>query len=143
MEKHLNEFVVGQKGIVKKIEAEGKIKRRLFDMGVTPNTEIYLKKLETEFKKLSNVKKARKKFIDFTKNVWILDITTDEVGSKINLIIGKTFELDRLFTEIKTKYDVLYKESNIENNSKIMLVVAIILGVSLVFNVLNYINIIK
>ena len=103
--------------------------------------KIYLKKLETEFKKLSNVKKARKKFIDFTKNVWILDITTD--GSKINLIIGKTFELDRLFTEIKTKYDVLYKESNIENNSKIMLVVAIILGVSLVFNVLNYINIIK
>ena len=105
--------------------------------------KIYLKKLETEFKKLSNVKKARKKFINFTKNVWILDITTDEVGSKINLIIGKTFELDRLFTEIKTKYDVLYKESNIENNSKIMLVVAIILGVSLVFNVLNYINIIK
>lgn len=45
MEKYLNEFVVGQKGIVKKIEAEGKIKRRLFDMGVTPNTEIYLKKL--------------------------------------------------------------------------------------------------
>ena len=45
MEKDLNEFVVGQKGIVKKIEAEGKIKRRLFDMGVTPNTEIYLKKL--------------------------------------------------------------------------------------------------
>lgn len=45
MEKHLNEFDVGQKGIVKKIEAEGKIKRRLFDMGVTPNTEIYLKKL--------------------------------------------------------------------------------------------------
>ena len=45
MEKHLNEFVVGQKRIVKKIEAEGKIKRRLFDMGVTPNTEIYLKKL--------------------------------------------------------------------------------------------------
>ena len=45
MEKQLNEFVVGQKGIVKKIEAEGKIKRRLFDMGVTPNTEIYLKKL--------------------------------------------------------------------------------------------------
>lgn len=45
MEKNLNEFVVGQKGIVKKIEAEGKIKRRLFDMGVTPNTEIYLKKL--------------------------------------------------------------------------------------------------
>lgn len=45
MEKYLNEFVVGQKGKVRKIEAEGKVKRRLFDMGVTPGAEIELKKL--------------------------------------------------------------------------------------------------
>ena len=127
--------------VVGMIVGNGEIQRGANETTIV--IEIPHKKLETEFKKLSNVKKARKKFIDFTKNVWILDITTDEVGSKINLIIGKTFELDRLFTEIKTKYDVLYKELNIENNSKIMLVVAIILGVSLVFNVLNYINIIK
>ncbi len=44
MEKYLNEFDLNEKGKVKKIEAEGKIKRRLFDMGVTPNTEIILKK---------------------------------------------------------------------------------------------------
>lgn len=44
MEKYLNEFNLNEKGKVKKIEAEGKIKRRLFDMGVTPNTEIILKK---------------------------------------------------------------------------------------------------
>lgn len=44
MEKYLNEFSLNEKGKVKKIEAEGKIKRRLFDMGVTPNTEIILKK---------------------------------------------------------------------------------------------------
>ncbi len=45
MEKYLNTFIVGEQGQVKKIEAEGKIKRRLFDMGVTPGTEIVLKKL--------------------------------------------------------------------------------------------------
>lgn len=105
--------------------------------------KIYLKKLEVEFKKASNLKSARKKFIEFTRNIWILDVTEDEVGSKINYILGKTFELDRLYSEIKTKYDVLYKELNIENNSKIMLVVAGILVVSLVFNVLNYIQLIK
>ncbi|MCI6717128.1 MAG: ferrous iron transport protein A [Mollicutes bacterium] len=44
MEKYLNEFNLNEKGKVKKIEAEGKIKRRLFDMGVTPNTEIILRK---------------------------------------------------------------------------------------------------
>lgn len=45
MEKYLSEFAVGQKGSVKKITAEGKIKRRLFDMGVTPNAEITLNKV--------------------------------------------------------------------------------------------------
>ena len=58
--------------------------------------------------------------------------------------LGKTEEnLASAIAGETEEYDVLYKESNIENNSKIMLVVAIILGVSLVFNVLNYINIIK
>lgn len=44
MEKYLNEFSVGEKGIIKKIIAEGKIKRRLFDMGVTPGADVLLKK---------------------------------------------------------------------------------------------------
>ena len=44
MIKYLNEFKINEQGIVKKIEAEGKIKRRLFDMGVTPGTEVVLRK---------------------------------------------------------------------------------------------------
>lgn len=105
--------------------------------------KIYLKKLEIEFKNSSNLKMARKKFIEFTKNVWIQDITDDEIGSNINYRLSKVFELDRLYYEIKTKYDILYKEMNIEKNSKVMIVVAIILVISLIFNVLNYIEIIK
>ena len=45
MEKFLNLFKVNETGIVRKIEAEGKIKRRLFDMGVTPGAKITLKKI--------------------------------------------------------------------------------------------------
>ena len=89
------------------------------------------------------MKKTIKKFIEFTRNIWILDVTEDDVGSKINYILGKTFELDRLYSEIKTKYDVLYKESNIEKNSKVMFAVVVILVISLIFNVLNYIELIK
>lgn len=44
MEKYLSEFKIGEGGKVKKISAEGKIKRRLFDMGVTPGSEICMKK---------------------------------------------------------------------------------------------------
>ncbi len=44
MEKMLSEFSVGEKGIVKTVSGEGKIRRRLFDMGVTPGAEILLRK---------------------------------------------------------------------------------------------------
>ena len=45
MEKKLNEFVPEQRGVVKRIQGEGNIRRRLFDMGVTPGADITLRKL--------------------------------------------------------------------------------------------------
>lgn len=45
MEKYLNQMQPKDKGLVKKVKAEGKIKRRLYDMGVTPGVEIIVKKL--------------------------------------------------------------------------------------------------
>ena len=43
MEKFLNEMVQGEQGTVKKVVAEGKIKRRLFDMGVKPGANVTFK----------------------------------------------------------------------------------------------------
>lgn len=42
--KLLSEFSVGETGRVVKVEGAGQIRRRLFDMGVTPNAEILLRK---------------------------------------------------------------------------------------------------
>ena len=42
--KLLSEFSVGERGSVKAVSGEGKMKRRLFDMGVTPGAEIFLRK---------------------------------------------------------------------------------------------------
>lgn len=44
MQKTLCEFSVGESGVVKAVGGEGKIKRRLFDMGITPGAEIFLRK---------------------------------------------------------------------------------------------------
>ena len=44
MIKLLNEFAVGESGVIVKVNGEGKVRRRLFDMGVTPHTRIMLKK---------------------------------------------------------------------------------------------------
>lgn len=44
MKKKLSEFKVSEKGIITQVDGEGKIRRRLFDMGVTPGAEVVLKK---------------------------------------------------------------------------------------------------
>ncbi len=45
MEKKLSEFSIGQTGVIKSVGGEGKIRRRLFDMGVTPGADVYLRKV--------------------------------------------------------------------------------------------------
>ena len=35
---------VGQTGTIKKVDGEGKVRRRLFDMGVTPNANFFVRK---------------------------------------------------------------------------------------------------
>ncbi|MBP5686433.1 MAG: ferrous iron transport protein A [Clostridia bacterium] len=44
MQKLLSDFAVGDTGVIKSVGGEGKIKRRLFDMGITPGAEVLLRK---------------------------------------------------------------------------------------------------
>lgn len=44
MEKRLSEFSIGETGVIRLVGGDGKIRRRLFDMGVIPGAEVYLRK---------------------------------------------------------------------------------------------------
>lgn len=44
MIKTLDQFTVGESGVVKAVAGDGKIKRRLLDMGIVIGAEIYLRK---------------------------------------------------------------------------------------------------
>ena len=44
MKKKLDEFKIGEQGVVTMVEGEGRVRRRLFDMGITPGATIILKK---------------------------------------------------------------------------------------------------
>lgn len=44
MVKTLDKFHIGESGTVIKVDGERKIKRRLYDMGITNGAEIYLRK---------------------------------------------------------------------------------------------------
>ncbi|MCI8759891.1 MAG: hypothetical protein HFJ34_01990 [Clostridia bacterium] len=104
--------------------------------------KIYLKKIELELKNITKIKKARKKFVEFTKNLWIQEITEDETGTLLNDKMQEVFELDKLYSQVKYKYDILYKELNFEKQRKTMLMIVFILGISLLLNILNFIIII-
>ncbi len=44
MLKKLDEFKQGETGLIKTVEGEGRLRRRLFDMGVTPGAVVTLRK---------------------------------------------------------------------------------------------------
>ena len=44
MKKILSEFSVGESGTIRAVSGEGRLRRRLFDMGVTPGAELIMRK---------------------------------------------------------------------------------------------------
>lgn len=100
--------------------------------------KIYLKKLENEFKQGNHAGQAREKFIKFTKNLWIQEITNDDMGSSLYKKCRIVSEVDKIYIDIKNKYDIAYKELNIEKETKINKIILVILGVSLLLNIVNF-----
>ena len=44
MEKKLSEFKIYETGVIKFVNGEGRVRRRLFDMGITPGASVILRK---------------------------------------------------------------------------------------------------
>ena len=44
MEKNLTELEIGESGVIVNVLGEGRLRHRLFDMGVTPNANFFVRK---------------------------------------------------------------------------------------------------
>jgi len=99
--------------------------------------KMFLKMLNCEFKQYEQITKMRTKFINFTKQIWEKEITLDDTGSLYYKTIKKTLELDEFYDEIKTKYEIIYKDLNIEKNNSYYSIIIILLIFSLIFNTVN------
>lgn len=111
----------------------------LYTYVLTLYKKICLKKLNLELGKTKDFVKAKEKFISFTQSIWIQEITNDIDGSKLYRKWKEILELDSLYIEMKNKYDVVYKDLNIEKNRRISYTIAIILIAILGFNIVNFI----
>ncbi len=104
--------------------------------------KVYLKKLNYEFKEGKETKEieiTRKKFIDFTKKLWIQEITSEDMGSLYYTYIKEVLEIDKLYNDVKNKYNILYSELKIEKSEKMTGFIILVLFATLVFNIMNFI----
>ena len=99
--------------------------------------KLFLKKTNSQFKNYDKIGKMRINFINFTKALWEKEITIDDTGTLYYKTLEKTLELEELYEEIKTKYEIIYKDLNIEKNNIYYSIIVILLIFSLIFNTIN------
>ena len=106
-------------------------------------TKIYLTKINLEFCQGLNIGKTRKEFIEFTQTLWINEVTLEDTGSLFYQNLKEVLELNTSYFDTKNKYDILYKEMNIETSAKNNIAITAILVITLVINAINIIFLAK
>ena len=101
--------------------------------------KIFLMRLDYEFKQYDTIIKRKDIFIKFTKQVWNKDVTLDDSGALYYKTLNRALDLNELYAEIQNKYEVIYKDLNIEKNNVYYSVMVILLIFSLIFNTVNII----
>ena len=101
--------------------------------------KVYLNKLNYEFKYGKDLEQTRKKFVDFSKKLWIQEITSEDIGSLYYKYIKEVLEIDKLYNELKNKYNILYSELKIERNEKMSGFIVLVLVATLIINIINFI----
>ena len=109
-------------------------KEYLYTYLLTLHQKFYLNKINIGFKRRPQA--TIKKFLKFCNENWISEITSDSFGEKIYKRFKEKLNLEEIFNQVKTKYDIAYKELKIEKNDRtnkfliILMLICLLLGVS-------------
>ena len=109
----------------------------LYTYVLTLYKKIMLNKLNYEFS--NKFKEAEKEFLDFTKKIWIQDITNSEFGKRLEQKWMENLEIEKSFNKIKNEYDITYKKHNVDELSKNNYVTRVIVAVILIINIITII----
>ena len=102
--------------------------------------KIYLKKLSQSFKKNKNFENAKNAFLEFTRDIWLQEVTLNDQGSILYNKWKQILDVEYLYSEIKSKFDIEYKQLNFEKSKKInYFIIALLIGI-FIFNIANFIN---
>lgn len=115
----------------------------LYTLLISLYQRIYLKKLENEFKSKKDIYNLRREFSKFTKEIWSNEITNSSNGTVFYNKWKYIFELEKIYEELKNKYNIVYKELNIEKNIKNNKIILTALIISICLNIINLITLIN
>ncbi len=115
----------------------------LYTLIINLYQRIYLKKLENSLKTKKDINKLRENFTKFTNEMWLNEITNSVTGTIFYNKWKEIFELQEIYDEIKNKYDLIYKEMNIEKHNKNNIIILTALIISVILNVINFIMLAK
>ena len=99
--------------------------------------KIYLKKVVIEFTKTKNIKKMKQKFMEITKTIYNQEITNDVEGSMLYEKLLKILKVKSLYEQIKTEYDLIYKELNINRTIKGHYIILALIIILIIVNIAN------
>jgi hypothetical protein len=85
-------------------------------------------------------RKSKEKFIHFIQKVMIEEITNDHFGTELIKTWEDTLGSKDAFIQTKQKYDMLYKNINIEKTAKSNKWIVVILVILLIVNIINSLN---
>ena len=99
--------------------------------------KMLLNKFNYEFG--NKYKEAENNFLEFTKKLWIQDITNEEFGRRLEQKWMENMEIDSTFSKLKNEYDVAYKKHNVEELNKNDKITRVIVAVILIINIITII----
>ncbi|MCI8621049.1 MAG: hypothetical protein HFJ50_04730 [Clostridia bacterium] len=105
--------------------------------------KFYFSKLLYDFKSRIKEQKGTRKFIDFTNDIWVHELTSQDNGTLIFEKTKEALELTKIYETVKEQYDVVTKGFKMKNSDLLNKVVLMLLAVSILTNIVNFINLYK
>ncbi len=105
--------------------------------------KFYLKLLLSEFKYKKKAIETKEKFINFTNDIWIHEITNNDNGILIYKEMKEVLNLEDIYEKTKRQYDLAYKDFRVRDNEKLNKIILVLLLISLLINIVNFIAIFK
>ena len=103
--------------------------------------KISLKKLNYDLQKKNMLNQFKEEFEKFIQAAGIEEITNDNIGSQLECEWTRVLKINTIYLQLKNKYDMLYKNSNIEKNASTNKTIVVILVVLVIMNLISIIKI--